>query len=198
MKLSNGDFLNSAAIAAVQLGKLGRAVAASALVVLSSGWSVAQAAEPAAAAKAQSPIVVSLKQFKVVKDANGEAKYVDGSIVVPGDVLEYRATYTNRGSVPLAVVANLPVPESVEYVKASAKAKGNIVHTVAQKDGQFAAEPLMKRTVTASGATLMQPVPYAAYRFVRWDLGSMAPGSSVEVSIRTKVFDTQEEPAASN
>jgi len=90
---------------------------------------LAHAAEPTA--KGPSPIVITLKQFKVVKEANGETKLVDGTIVVPGDVLEYRAIYTNRGTVPLSVVASLPVPESVEYVKDSAKSKGNIPHTVA-------------------------------------------------------------------
>jgi len=146
-------------------------------------------------AKGPSPIVITLKQFKVVKEANGETKFVDGTIVVPGDVLEYRATYTNRGTVPLSVVASLPVPESVEYVKDSAKSKGNIPYTVAQKDSQFASEPLMKKTVSATGATLLQPVPYAAYRYVRWDLGAMAPGSTAEVSIRTKVSDTRDDGA---
>jgi uncharacterized repeat protein (TIGR01451 family) len=173
-----------------------RTLAVSALLLLFPVLGSTQAVDSAANAKSQSPIVVSLKQFKVVKEANGDAKFVDGSIVVPGDVLEYRATYTNRGAVPLSVVASLPVPESVEYVKGSAKAKGNIAHTVAQKDAQFAAEPLMKPTLTASGATVMQAVPYSTYRFVRWNLGSMAPGTSTEVSIRTKVSDAQEEEPA--
>jgi uncharacterized repeat protein (TIGR01451 family) len=170
-----------------------RCLVAACLCVAAPAFHLAHAAEPVAGAKTQSPIVITLKQFKVTKETNGEAKFVDASIVVPGDVLEYRATYTNRGNVPLSVVANLPVPQSVEYVKDSAKAKSNIPHAVAQKDGQFTSEPIMKKTVSAAGATLYQPVPYATYRFVRWDLGSMAPGTSVEVSIRAKVSDSQED-----
>lgn len=177
-----------------QVVLLVRTVAMSMLLALLGQWALA--ADPVPTNKTQSPIVITLKQFKVVKEANGETKFLDGTIVVPGDVLEYRAAYTNRGTVPLSVVASLPVPESVEYVKESAKAKGNIPYTVAQKDSQFAPEPLMKKTVSASGAALLQPVPYAAYRFVRWDLGAMAPGSTVEVSIRTKVSDTREDAPA--
>ena len=62
-------------------------------------------AADADSAKGQSPMVVTLKQFKVTKDAKGETKYIDASVVLPGDVLEYQATYTNRGTAPLAVTA---------------------------------------------------------------------------------------------
>ena len=38
----------------------------------------------------------------------------------------------------------------------------------------------------------MQPVPYADYRFVHWDLGRLQPNASVEVSIRAKVSQSSE------
>lgn len=136
---------------------------------------------------AEAPVVINLKQFKVLKGANGEPKFTDASLVLPGDVIEYRAVYTNRGAVPLSVIATLPVPESAEYVKDSAKSKSNLAHSVALKDLQFASEPLMKKTITSSGATLLQAVPYADYRFVRWDLSAIPAGSSVEVSIRAMI-----------
>lgn len=142
---------------------------------------------PALTHAADAPITINLKQFKVLKGVNGEPKFTDASLVLPGDVLEYRATYTNRGSVPLSVTATLPVPDNVEYVKDSAKSKANLAHSVALKDLQFASEPLMKKTISSSGVTLMQAIPYADYRFVRWDLSALAPGTSVEVSIRAMV-----------
>jgi uncharacterized repeat protein (TIGR01451 family) len=135
----------------------------------------------------QSPIVVNLKQFKVTTDAKGVSKLGDASVVLPGDVLEYQATYSNRGSSALAVTATLPVPEAVEYIKDSAKSKPGLAHTVAQKDSIYAQEPLVRKVTAAGGVTQTQTVPYADYRFVRWDLGKVQPNTSVEVSIRAKV-----------
>ena len=143
-------------------------------------------------ANSKAPIVVRLKQFKVVKDAKGEPKLIDASLVLPGDVIEYQATYSNRGLTPLTVTATLPVPESVEYVKDSAKTSANLPHTVALKDSQFAQEPLVRKTTASGGAALTQQVPYAQYRFVRWDLGKLMPGASTEVSIRAQVSQTLE------
>jgi uncharacterized repeat protein (TIGR01451 family) len=150
------------------------------------------AAADADNAKTQSPIVVNLKQFKVILDAKGEAKYSDASLVLPGDMLEYQATYTNRGTLPLTVTATLPVPEAVAYVKDSAKAKPALAHSVALKDSVFAQEPLTRKVAATGGSTLAQQVPYAEYRFVRWDLGRLAPGASTEVSIRAQVGINQE------
>ena len=138
------------------------------------------------------PIVVNLKQFKVTTDAKGVSKLGDASVVLPGDVIEYQATYSNRGSSALAVTATLPVPDAVEYIKDSAKSKPNLSYTVAQKDSQFAQEPLLKKVTSVGGATLSQTVPYADYRFVRWDLGRLQPNASVDVSIRAKVSQSAE------
>jgi uncharacterized repeat protein (TIGR01451 family) len=153
---------------------------------------LAWAADDQAPALSQSPIVVSLKQFKVTIDAKGTSKLGDASVVLPGDVIEYQATYSNRGASALAVTATVPVPEAVEYQKDSAKSKPSLPHVVALKDSLFAQEPLVKKVTMAGGATLAQPVPYADYRFVRWDLGRLLPNTSVEVSIRAKVAQSPE------
>jgi uncharacterized repeat protein (TIGR01451 family) len=153
---------------------------------------LAWAADSQEPALSQSPIVVSLKQFKVTTDAKGVSKLSDASVVLPGDVIEYQATYSNRGASALAVTATVPVPEAVEYQKDSAKSKPSLPHVVAQKDSLFAQEPLVKKITTTGGATLTQPVPYADYRFVRWDLGRLLPNTSVEVSIRAKVAQSPE------
>jgi uncharacterized repeat protein (TIGR01451 family) len=154
------------------------------------------AADGSEAVNNKSPIVVQLKQFKVVKGAQGESRLIDASLVLPGDVIEYQATYSNRGAVALSVTATLPVPESVEYLKDSAKSVAHFTHTVALKDNQFAPEPLVRKVATAGGAVLTQQVPYDQYRFVRWDLGKLLPGASTEVSIRTQVAQNLDGEAA--
>ena len=160
--------------------------------LLGAGGLVPQAwgADAEESVRSQSPIVVNLKQFKVTTDAKGVSKLGDASVVLPGDVIEYQATYSNRGSSALAVTATLPVPEAVEYIKDSAKSKPGLAHTVAQKDSIYAQEPLIRKVTTAGGVTQTQAVPYADYRFVRWDLGRVPANTSVEVSIRAKVSQT--------
>lgn len=152
----------------------------------------AEASPAAASSKIQAPIAINLKQFKVVQAENGEAKLLDAAVVMPGDVIEYRATYSNRGAATLPVVATMPIPENMEYIKDSAQANKKLAHTVALHDAQFSNEPLVKKVLTASGATLSQPIPYASYRYVRWDLGRLAPGNSIEVSVRAKVAQNLE------
>lgn len=147
----------------------------------------ADAAATLGSAKNQTPITIELKQFKVLKDEHGNVKLMDASAVLPGDVIEYRALYSNRGNSALPVIATLPIPESLEYLKDSATADNKLAHTVALKDSQFSKEPLVQKFVTASGSTVSQPLPYASYRYVRWDLGNLPSGKSIEVSVRAKV-----------
>ena len=155
---------------------------------------IAADADAQANPRTQAPIEVNLKLFKVLVDDKGQTKLADASLVVPGDLLEYQATYSNRGATALAVVATVPVPEAVEYIKDSARSTPPMAHEVALKDSQYGTEPLFKKVVNASGATVSQQVPYPEYRFVRWDLGKLAPGTSKLVSIRGKVAQNAGSP----
>lgn len=109
----------------------------------------AQPAAPAAAAPSvadakKKTVEVVLTQAKVVKGANGAEQLLDATAVKPGDIIEYRATYTNNtGKAVSGLVANLPLPEGLEYQAKSAKPGAELVKA-ATKDGVFAAEPLMR------------------------------------------------------
>ena len=178
------------------LRRLSQFICLLALGGLSFGATAADADAVVAGVKKSAPIAVHLQQFKVGKDDKGATKFDEATAVLPGEVIEYRATYSNHGATALPVVATLPIPEGLEYVKESAKAKNNLAHTVAQKDAQFSYEPLVQRVSTASGTTLSQPIPYASYRYVRWDLGRLSPGNSIEVSVRAKVAQNLEVDAS--
>jgi uncharacterized repeat protein (TIGR01451 family) len=147
----------------------------------------------------QSPVVVTLTQYKLGQDEKCAPHLQDAKVVMPGDVMEYRATYKNQGTTTLSVVATLPVPEGLEYIPDSAMAlsanKSRLLHTVALKESQFAAEPLMRKVVLPDGTNVTHAVPYAEYRFVRWNLEQLAPGASVEVSLRARVAQTTEQSA---
>ena len=93
---------------------------------------------------------VELTQRKVIKDAQGKEQLVDASTVKPGDVLEYRATYTNNSAKTVTgLVGELPIPLGLEYQRKTAR-PGAAQVKAATKEGVFSAEPLMRK----SGAVL--------------------------------------------
>jgi len=139
------------------------------------------AAAQQAAPAAGKAVRISLTQFKVIKDAKGAEKLVPAAAVMPGDVLEYRATYLNAGAAPVTnLIANLPIPAGTEYLPRSARPLA--APQAATSDGVFAAEPLMRRVDGQARA-----VPYNEYRALRWRIGTLPPRGAISVSTRARV-----------
>ena len=156
------------------------------------GAAAAQSAPAAAEAAQKKAVAVVLTQSKVVKDAQGREQLVDASSVKPGDVVEYRATYTNNTGKPVTgLVADLPIPEGLEYQPRSAKPGAGLVQA-GTKDAVFGAEPLMRK----AAGNKTEPVPYADYRSLRWTLGQLPANGSTAVSARAKVEVAVPPPAA--
>lgn len=132
---------------------------------------------------AATAVAVELTQHKVVRNEKGEEQLVEAASVKPGDVIEYRATYTNKSAKAVTgLVGNLPIPEGLEYVPRSAKPGASLVKAAAD-DGVFASEPLVR--ALPGGKT--EPVPYGEYRALRWALGQLPAGGVTAVSARAKV-----------
>ena len=128
-------------------------------------------------------VTVALQQSKVVKAIDGKEQLLDAASVKPGDVLEYTVTYTNKTGKPVSgLVADLPIPEGLEYLPRSARPGAALVKA-AVKDGEFAAEPLMRKARDGKA----EPVPYSDYRALRWTLGQLPAGGVASVSARAKV-----------
>lgn len=137
-----------------------------------------------AVSAADNNVTVALHAFKVVNTATG-SKLVATDAAQPGDTIEYQVTYANKGTTPAReVMATLPVPAGgLVYLADSAKPAA----VQASLDGkQFAPLPLT-RTVTRDGKQVVEPVPVAEYRFLRWKLGEIAPGASTTVSSRMRL-----------
>ncbi|WP_082548502.1 DUF11 domain-containing protein [Variovorax sp. Root473] len=161
-------------------------------------------AQPAATAKVVEPsknvaakeVAVLLTQHKVVGHP-GEERLQDAATIKPGDLIEYRATYTNNtGKSVAGLTATLPIPEGLEYTPRSAKPGAGLAQA-ATKDGVFGNEPLERKL--PGGKT--EPVPYSEYRTFRWSLGSLPANGSTAVTVRAKVEMVAQpapaEPAAS-
>lgn len=128
---------------------------------------------------------VRLQAFQVVRQDQGAEKLVPATQAGPGDTIEYQVTYQNNGKVPArAVMATLPVPEgAMAYLDGSAAPKA----VLASLDGKRFAPLPLTREVVRSGRRVIETVPAAELRFLRWELGDLAPGKAATVTSRMRV-----------
>ena len=73
----------------------------------------------------QGDLTSVLTQSKVAVGADGKEVLVPAANAAPGDVIEYRVTYTNRGKAAVTgVEASLPVPPGPRTGRGSARPVG--------------------------------------------------------------------------
>ncbi|MBS0457576.1 MAG: hypothetical protein JSS44_09640 [Proteobacteria bacterium] len=137
-------------------------------------------------------VVSQLEVQKVVAEA-GHPVLKSAADAKPGDTLQYRATYTNRGdSAAQHLLAKLPIPKGTTLVAESGQPAGAMGST----DGQhFEAMPLLRAVVGKDGKAQREVVPLAEIRALRWDLGTLDPKQSKVVRLNVHV-DTVPAPAA--
>lgn len=135
---------------------------------------------------AAEPLTATLEAHKVVRGDDGTERFAAASEAAPGDVLEYRVTYTNISEDTLNdVTATLPVPTTgVEYLAATAHPAPVEASTSGTR---FAPTPLKRVVRLPDGKYQQQLVPASEYRFLRWPLGELSPGASKTVSARMRV-----------
>jgi len=133
---------------------------------------------------ADNGVSADLHAFKVVSSANGQ-KLVPTAEALPGDTIEYQVTYRNTGATAARdVLATLPVPKGGMAYVADSAAPAKVSASLDGK--QYAPLPLT-RTVVREGKQVTETVPVSEYRFLRWQLGELAPGRSATVSSRMRL-----------
>jgi uncharacterized repeat protein (TIGR01451 family) len=139
-------------------------------------------------AAAQAPVVTSTLTAKRVETVEGKAVTTPADAGRPGDVLEYSGTYHNGGTRAVEkLMATIPVPAGTTFLADSAAP----ARAQASTDGvHFAAMPLMRAVRQADGSVRQQPVPLAEYRFIRWELGTLAAASDAVVKLRVQIDST--------
>jgi uncharacterized repeat protein (TIGR01451 family) len=126
-----------------------------------------------------------LTQSKVTVGADGKEVLAPAANAAPGDLIEYRVTYTNRGKAAVTgVEASLPVPPGMAYVASSARPEGGLASL---GDARFEPIPLKRRVKLADGRTEDREVPATEYKALRWKLGELAAGRSASVSARMRL-----------
>jgi len=145
-------------------------------------------AQTATAANPKPDVESILTSKKVVVGADKKETLVEAKDVKPGEIIEYQATYTNKGQARVTnLTASLPIPEGTEFLRASAKPTLGVKASLG--DGKFDAIPLKRKVKTPDGKEVEQEVPLAQYRVLQWNLGELAPGKSTTVSARVRISD---------
>ena len=139
----------------------------------------------AAFAQAPAPAVTSKLVAQRI-DAAGKAVAAEAG--KPGDLVEYSAIYRNSGAKGVdKLVATIPVPAGTTFVAGSAAP----ARAQASTDGvRFGAVPLTRSVRQPDGSLRDEPVPLADYRFVRWELGTLAVGADATVKLRVQIDST--------
>ncbi len=172
------------------LYRIGVCIGAALLVLCQ--HATAQVAEPVTG-KSQTAVEAKLTQWRVVMDNKKGETFADAKSVLPGDVIEYRSTYSNVSKKTVkSLVVVLPLPEGFEYVTGSSKPAGSVVQA-ATSDGRYADLPLLRTVKDKDGQSQTERVPNADYRSLRWAIGDLLPGNSFEIKARARVGSTPSE-----
>jgi uncharacterized repeat protein (TIGR01451 family) len=138
-----------------------------------------------ASAAAAGEVAVTLSAARVVVGEHGAEQLITTEAVRPGDVVEYRATYTNQGAGTVrGLTATLPIPVDTNYLGLTATPAG----VEASTDGvHFAPIPLMRKVTSKDGHERWEPVPAAEYRALRWQIAELAAKANQSIAARVVV-----------
>lgn len=150
---------------------------------------------PISAQLQSAPVESRLEAKKVVIGADGKESLVAADAAKPGDIIEYQATYQNKGRAAIKnLEATLPIPPNTEFVSGSPRPDNAKASTDSRTYGAI---PL-KRTVKKDGKDVQENVPAREYRYLRWFPGELGGEKSVTFTARVKVIDDPTQPTGAN
>ncbi len=155
--------------------------------VVALAW-VALAAAGNAYGQEPGDVEVVLEQHRIVVDEHGKERVDNAQESRPGEVIEYVATYRNKGkSVARAVLGTIPVPAGMHYMN---KSNGPKPMLASLDRAVFRVPPLKRVVRQPDGSERTVDVPPDEYQALRWNLGDLPPGKSVSVSARMQLNAT--------
>jgi hypothetical protein len=137
------------------------------------------------AASAAGEVGVELEAWRVVSQLDGSERLEAADQARPGDVIEYRARFTNHtGVTVLGLKGLIPIPAETEYLVASA----NPAAVEASTNGDsFSPVPLLRPVRQEDGTERWEAVPLVEYRFLRWTVAELAEDEEAVVSARVRI-----------
>lgn len=139
----------------------------------------------AAGASARADVASQLSAVKVSVGADGKDVFAPAPSVKPGELIEYRVDYRNKGDESArALEVTLPIPVGLEYLPSSAQPAG----ARASLDGKaYQAVPLKRMVKGTDGKEIEQLIPVAEYRFLRWSASDLGAGKTARYTARMRV-----------
>jgi uncharacterized repeat protein (TIGR01451 family) len=146
----------------------------------------------AAPAWAKPRIEISMSQAKEVvevKDGVSTVKLIPVQTASPGDVVEYKLTYQNKGDeLARDAVIDDPVPKGTTFVGESATSDGAELVYSADGGKTFAPAAQLTREIRLpSGEAEKRPISPSEYTHVRWIIRQIPPGATGSVRFRVRV-----------
>jgi uncharacterized repeat protein (TIGR01451 family) len=136
-------------------------------------------AAPSYAEQAKQPVRAELQALKITVNKDGKETAAEAKEARPGDLIEYRATYTNTSKKTISgLAATLPIPKDMQFTGTATPAGAE-----ASTDGKTFAMMPLKRKV----GDKVVDVPLADYRALRWRIAELPTGKSTVVTARTRV-----------
>jgi hypothetical protein len=130
-----------------------------------------------------------LEVFQITVDENGNEIAVPTTAVTPGDLIEYRLTYTNNLDNGISELRPLlPIPIGMEYLLESASPSPEGA-SLSNTGNTFQNLPLTRTVRQPDGTTTEEMVPGREYRRLRWLVPSLEAGDQVILVARVKVID---------
>lgn len=130
-------------------------------------------------------VQVALTAHRLATDADGKESLIAAEVAKPGEIIEYRARYSNVSEQAARQVnAILPIPAGTAYVPRTATP----APVQASLDGRsFAAVPLHRKVRLPDGRMVKREVPASEYRYLRWTFSELGPHRFQDVRARVRV-----------
>jgi len=130
-----------------------------------------------------------LEVFRITVNEDGEEISVPSTEVAPGDLIEYRLTYTNKLDESITqLYPILPVPIGMEFKIESATPSLEGA-SLSNSGNTFQRLPLTRQVRQPDGTTVTVEVPSREYRRLRWMVPSLDAGDQVILVARVKVIN---------
>jgi hypothetical protein len=135
-----------------------------------------------------------LEAYRITVDDNGDEIETllseEDSGVTPGNVIEYRLTYTNNLDNDISqLMPILPIPIGMEYQLESATPTPEGA-SLSNTGTSFQSLPLTREVRQPDGTTVVEEVPGREYRRLRWLVPSLEAGDQVILVARVKVIES--------
>ena len=141
-----------------------------------------------ASAQVAEPQALTIEAENITAQA-GERPGVAPGASLPGDVIEYRLTFTNHQDGPISdVVLNDPIPEGLVFVPGSVTASRADLRIEYSIDAGATWSEAPEVEVEVAGESVRRAAPPEAYTHVRWTVtGAVNPGAQVTARFRARV-----------